>query len=438
MPQRVDHGYTVKRSNEVMRGISLYSGEDRAVSSRDYHRVRVGLKVGANVDWLATWDGSEQRLRAGEPLSVLPDSRRGMRLGQDSIIVVEVTTTGFPASLDGSSVDLDLSLTGGSTLKRRALVSFGTGGGDAVTDVADALNTSGVAEKVVRIGLYDIRAVEEGAFQGRLQMDSTTAISLQRYSGNWIEVDGDLVALGTNGITCSTTDGLLTAGGTLSVTAPSPSTLYYVYVSVRVSGVPSMRLSATAPSRHRGVYYLGTQETTRRWRFVGWVYLNGSTQFADDETNRTVANYYNRVRKNILLRPAYSDGNTATTFTEGSTVWVPANGGTGSTGSYIANGEDGLVICAFGRMVNSNAGVTTRLGIGDNSIANCAASTAVVGTTALNGSCVHSVSPSTAARRTVSLLTSVSANTGTYTVDEARNGSATDPVVTGLSTMVSC
>ena len=32
----------------------------------------------------------------------------------------------------------------------------------------------------------------------------------------------------------------------------------------------------------------------------------------------------------------------------------------------------------------------------------------------------------------------LSANTGTYTADEARNGSATDPVVTGLFTTISC
>lgn len=426
MPVRSDHGYSVKRSNEVLRGVSIYSGDDRTRSLTDYHIVRIGMKVGGNVEWLASWDQRDQAMREGEPLSILPASRRGMRLTEGSVIVAELSTNGSPTPIRGSSVDLDLTLTGGSTGGRRPLVSFGSGGG-ALQTVADAVNTSGVAEKVARITLDDVQPVEAGAFQGRLQLDSTVQISIQRYGGNWIEVDGDLIGIGDDGLVCLTSDGLLSSAGVVTSTGPSSSTLYYAYVTA--DGL--LRLSATAPSRHRGVYCLGTVAPATRCRFVGWVRLNGSTNFVDSTTDRLVVNYYNRERKSLLLRPGYNDDNAATTYTTTSTTWTPANGGTGATASYIANGEDAIHAHAFSMMSNSNAGVTTRLGIGDNSAANASVSTRMTGTTALACSCAYSTVPATG-YRTIALLVSVSANTGTYHADEARNGSAADPAVTAL------
>jgi hypothetical protein len=434
VPLRIDHGYSVKRSNEVLRGVSIYSGDDRARSATDYHVVRVGMKVSGNVEWLATWDQRSQAMREGEPLSILPASREGMRLPQDSVIVGEVTTIGFPTPLRGSSVDLDLSLTGGSTLGRRALVSLGANSSRDVQTLADGVNTSGVAEKVVRIPLGEAREIPEGAFQGRVQMDSTTQISLQRYGGNWIEVDGGLLALGSSGVTCLTTAGLLSSNGTLTSTAPSSSTLYYVYVGHVGDERPLLRLSATAPSLHRGAYYLGNGEATRMWRFVGWVYLNASTQFSDDTTNRLVVNYYNRLLKPIELKPGYADDNAATTYTTTSTTWTPANAGTNATGSYISNGEDGVCIVAFSTASNSGAN-TTRIGIGENSAATAASSAAMVGTTIQEISCVYATVPAVG-RRTVVLLVNVTAGTGTYLADGARTGGTSDPVLTGLYAQV--
>lgn len=157
MATRTDHGYSVKRSNEVLQGISIYSGVDRLRAPSSYHRVRVGMKVGTNTEWLATWDQSLQAMKEGEPLSILPASRQGMRLPLGAVIVTELTTTGTPAAIRGSSVDLDLSLTGGGGGARRPLISFGQGG-SSLQAVADAINRSGLAEKVARIPLDDVPA----------------------------------------------------------------------------------------------------------------------------------------------------------------------------------------------------------------------------------------------------------------------------------------
>ena len=110
--------------------------------------------------------------------------------------------------------------------------------------------------------------------------------------------------------------------------------------------------------------------------------------------------------------------------------WAAANGGTGATASYIANGEDVVFVNAHAWCANSGAG-STDLGIGDNSGANCAVAAAVIGTVAFNCACSYSTIPATG-YRTVVLLVSVSAGTGTYAADDARNGSASDPVLTGL------
>src|SRR5437016_14441337 len=69
------------------------------------------------------------------------------------------------------------------------------------------------------------------AMQGRLQADSTTQMSLQRYSGDTVEVNGLNVSIGTSGITRLTTDNLITSTGADAGAAMAVSTLYYVYLS---------------------------------------------------------------------------------------------------------------------------------------------------------------------------------------------------------------
>lgn len=422
--------------NQVLRAALFHSTTERLPSATNYHVIEIGVREGAYTSWIGTWNQSTQKVDAATPTSVLNEGRADMRLKAGQAIVVRVTAYGTPATLSGSRINFTLGLVGGRDGTAKPLVASGAAVADPNSRVAIAalerqINTGGLADWDEAVQITDpVGLVTTGTFQGRLQRDSATQISVQRFSGNWIEVDGEAVSIGSTGLAISTTQGLISDGGTITATAPSSSTLYYVYVGSPVDGVAQLRLCATAPTSSLGVYSLGTSAAQRRWRFVGWVRTNASTQFVDTTTDRLVVNYYNRQPRTIVLNPAYSDGNTATTFTTTSTTWTAANAGTGATASYIATGEDAIYVTAFSRCDNSGAN-TTLVGIGDNSGSNCASEATMVGSTAFTISCSYSVVPATG-YRTLVLLVRVTAGTGTYRADDVRGGSAADPVGTAL------
>lgn len=437
MPQVTLNGPVVPETahNTVLREAFIHSPVERRPNATNYHVVEVGVREGIYTTWVGTWDQSTQKADAASPLRILDDGRRGMRLKAGQALVARVTANGTPASLTGCRVNFRLALVGGRSGDARPLVNSGVAVADPNTRVALAtlerqINTGGLAEWDDSLALIDpVTLAGTGTFHGRLQRDSTTQISLQRFNGNWVEVDGEAVSLGSDGIECTSTDGLLTSTGGVSGTGPSSSTTYHAYVGL-VSGTAQLRLSGTAPTRYLGTYYLGTDPGAKAWRFVGWVRVNGSTQFEDDTTNRGVVNYYNRLVKPVYLTPGYSDNNAATTWTTTSTTFTAANGGTGATGSYIANGEDAVRIRAVALVSNSGAN-SNFVGIGDNSattavVAGQADGTAIQGCTA-----VYSSVPA-AGRRTVVLLVRVSGGTGTYYADVARGGSGADPAATYL------
>jgi hypothetical protein len=437
VPSRTFNGPVVPtdRHNVVLREALFHSPVARAADEDDYHVIEVGIREGSNTSWVGTWDQSTQKVDGATPTSILTSGRHGMRLRAGQAVVLRVSAYGTPQTLDGSRVNFRLALVGGRDGPASALVASGAMVADANSRTAlkaleRQINEGGLSEWEEAVQITDpVALVATGTFGGRLQYDSTTQISLQAATSNWVEVDGEGIALGSSGLVCLSTDYLLSSAGTVTATAPSSSTLYYVYV-----GDDSLRLSATAPTRHNGTYYLGTDAGPRRWRFVGWVYLNASTQFADDSTNRLVVNYYNRLLKPIELKPGYVDDNAATTYTTTSTTWTAANAGTNATGSYIANGEDGVYIVAFSTASNSGAN-TTRIGIGENSGTTAVSSAAMVGTTIQEISCVYATVPAVG-RRTVVLLVNVTAGTGTYLADGARTGGTADPVLTGLYAQV--
>lgn len=420
----------------MLREALLHSPVERLASTTSYHVIRIGVREGANTSWVGTWDQSEQKVEGATPTSILDTDRKGMRLKAGQAIVVLISTFGVPVSLEGSRINFTLALVGGRDGAAKPLVASGAAVADpnsrtALAALERQINEGGLSEWDDPVQLQDpVALVEVGTFQGRLQRDSTTQISLQRYSGNWIEVDGAAVSIGSDGRAVTTSDGLITDGGQVSATTPSASTLYYVYIGSPTGGALSLRLCATAPTRLNGTYYLGTSTPAGRWRFVGWVRTNASTQFTDDTTDRLVVNFYNRQPRSIVLRPAYSDDNATTSYTTTSTTWTAANGGTGATASYIATGEDAIYVTAFSLASNSGAN-STRLGIGDNSGANCAVGTSMAGTTADAVECSYSTVPATG-YRTLVLLVNVSGGTGTYRADIGRNGSATDVVATAL------
>ena len=220
----------------------------------------------------------------------------------------------------------------------------------------------------------ELQAAYRGTFGARMYLVGGSTIGLKAYTSTLVEVDGELLDLcsGVDGPRCGTGDSLINSQGGETGVAPGSSTLYYAYVSnangsLAPSGgsagsegacTPRLRLSATAPSFIQrsalgGVStspwqqatlgkYLGQTDQARRWRFVGWVYTTSGSGFADSDTQRFVANYYNRIKKRLFPCPAYNNNNAVTTFTLNSGSWTAMNGGTGAKLEYISNGEDSV------------------------------------------------------------------------------------------------
>ncbi len=270
-------------------------------------------------------------------------------------------------------------------------------------------------------------------FKGRIQRDSNTVISLRRYKGWRVYVNGEDVDPGAGGIACDVTDNLIDAAGADAAAAMAASTLYYVYVSnSKATFAPSdLRGSVTAPSVHNGVQYLGVAGNALQWRFVGWVFTNGSTQFKDQDNARNIANYYNRVWKRLYTNPGYVDDNNRETWTTASTTWVNANGGVGHQVSFIANGEDAADIRAQLTGYNS-AGSHNRVGIQrDNAGGPVTAAESESSTSDDRWEiCILDCYIPTVGRHTAEMQACVSSGTLTAFADIDRNGATADPPAT--------
>lgn len=434
-----------ERGNEVLRAAVLWSGQDRRAASGNYYIVRVGVGSGDKVDWLGEWDGGTDSLAASEARDLLDPKQPGTRLAAGAPLLIEVERVGRPVvTTSGLTVELRLERVAGNSQGDRPLFHSGGFVGDealrgAIAALERQLNTSGVATRTIPVPLSDpadaaeVGNAEDAVFQGRMQRDSATQISLQRYTGDYCVVNGSMVQIGSSGLTCTTSDLLLAATGLSTGAAPAASaTLYYAYlVGLEGSYSPGkLRLSATAPSMTENGYYLGTSGNALNCRFVGYVRTNATPNFVNDTTDRWVINYYNRLALPIILKPGYSDDNAETTYTTTSTTWVTANGGTGATGSYVANGEDAVEIDLFAQM-SSTAGNGPFAGIGDNSttaaVVDCTASSTV----AFTGSCHYRSIPA-AGYRTVSVLIRCTGGTSTFRADNVRGGGAADPIATGI------
>lgn len=284
-----------------------------------------------------------------------------------------------------------------------------------------------------------IASASSGVFQARLQRDSATAISLQRYAGQYVEVGGEMVDVGASGLSCATSDNTINGTGGDSGTGPSASSTYQVYVSnSSASFAPlDLRLSGQSPSLVGGVKYLGTSGNALNWRFVGWVYLDGSTQFSDDTTNRLVVNYYNRARKTLVINPGYSNGNTSSSYTR-SGNWTAANGGTNASGSFISNGEDAADFVLSAAMSTPD-GVTGLAGIGIDTTTDPLVTTHSQGSSSTNDISSHVATSRTVhaeGRHTVSLCVAATGGTATYYSDTVRLGATADPRATQIEGIV--
>jgi hypothetical protein len=224
----------------------------------------------------------------------------------------------------------------------------------------------------------------------------------------------------------------------ISTTAPTD---IFVYDN---AGTPTMEsaawtsnnLRATALTAQNGVL-VKSGSTTRRW--VGTVYGTAANTVADVwYGNGTVTpqlyvmNAYNKIKRRAFTSPAYTNDNANTTFTTASTTWTTANGGVGHKVEFLSDQLNASNFSLSALLSNSGAN-TTRLAVGFDSTsdatfdmtASTAASQGVYGNSYSNffSEGYHSAN----------MLISVSAGTGTFSVDSRSAGNTFDFPITYIA-----
>lgn len=428
-------------TNECLRRVTLWSSADREASTDNYYTVSVGISTSdGKFDEVGAYDGATDALKGNEVRDLTGAGAETIdrRLRAGDSLIIRVASYGTPAlTASGLTVEWHLELVGGNSQGERP--AFAVAGyipdqrvRGAVDGLTRQLVTSGVAAWTIAVPLQDpveASAVSDAVrhvFHGRLQVDSTTQISLQRYSGDICMVNGEAVEIGSSGITLTTSAEVIGSTGLETGSGPGTSTHYYVYLSnsQATEAQSSLRLSTTAPTTTSQGKYLAASGNGLEWRHVGGTWLNASTQWVDSTSFRQLVNAFNKRPLPILLTPGYADANSQTTYTTASTTWTPANAGTGSAGGYVANGEDAVEIYASAFEVNSGAD-TVHFGIGDNSTTSAAREAVSYATIITHPSCMLISTPA-AGYRTVNCLVRVSGGTGTYYADYQRGGASAD------------
>jgi hypothetical protein len=290
----------------------------------------------------------------------------------------------------------------------------------------------------------------ENIFEGYLQRDSATQISLQRSRGKRVMVNGEIVGLSSSGMARVQSDNRIDSAGADAGAALAVNTLYYAYISnSRATFSPSsVRLSTVAPSAYRGIEYLGTSGNARNWRFVGWVRTisNGGTpNFADSETQRLVINRYNQRSLRMSNCPNYNDNNAATTYSlaGGGTVWARLT--STSFLEYISDGKNsvqGSIKACWGAAVGGPFFSGVLWGIGDNSATGAAVEMQphfdASGSADYFDSGELSVGLQPAeGYRTLDML-AINLESAAYTIvaDDSRKGASADPKLTLIEAVV--
>lgn len=160
--------------------------------------------------------------------------------------------------------------------------------GVATSSTPFAAVVSGVTDQVTLAPIYTTLATLTAAsFNSsgycRLQVDSTTALSLQRYQGSTLPIKtGSTWAAMT----------IPSSGPSLSTSGLSASTLYRIY-AFNSSGTLTLEASATAHAvdSTTGVE-IKSGDATRT--LVGMVLTDSSTHFLDSTSNRWLINWFNR------------------------------------------------------------------------------------------------------------------------------------------------
>lgn len=213
----------------------------------------------------------------------------------------------------------------------------------------------------------------------------------------------------------------------------SVSTLFHVYYCGAGDFQGGLGFSTTAPTRVNGLYVLANSDVGNTCIFVGWMRTDAAGNMQDNAAQRLVVNYYNRRWVSLLLRPAYADGNSTTTYALTTATWTRINAGTGDTGEWISNGEEAIRASATFVLGAVAPASIIKCGIGDNSNTQplvCAS----LGSLAISGSSMscQAVISAAAGYRTITMLAVTGNLATTFAADYLRDGAASDPPATYL------
>lgn len=300
-----------------------------------------------------------------------------------------------------------------------------------------------------KVTLAEMRAyMAEHIAQVRFLYSSTAQVALYPFGGSLVEVNGEIVDVGS-GLTRLSSANLINSTGADAGAACGASTIYYAYVSNSLASFsPStLRLSTTSPTGiHVGAalsagyddFYLGTSGNARHWRFVGMCRTDGSTLFQDTATQRFVASYYNRLNRHLISCPAYASGNTQTSWTTTSTTWARANAGTGSRIEWLSFGDESVSLMGQG-LSTSSGSYWNSLGVGLDSTTDAVVESTTYVTSATNATMMvqYATTPAVGYHY-AELMVKVGGGTGTYVADNARSGAVADPYITYISGMIRC
>lgn len=197
------------------------------------------------------------------------------------------------------------------------------------------------------------------AFPGlcRLQVDSTTQISLQRFQGAWVPIkaSGSWQA-----------SFIPSSGPTLANTGLTAATLYYIYAFDN-AGTLTLEASATAPATDTDTgIRIKTGDASRT--LVGMVFMDSGTPgtFVDSTAKRWCLNYFNRRVLDVT-------GTYSTNRSTASGTYVEMNSEIRC--QFLTWADEAIVAGASGTATNGSAGHATVTGIAiDNTtaLASCA------------------------------------------------------------------
>ncbi|TXH54516.1 MAG: hypothetical protein E6Q97_10825 [Desulfurellales bacterium] len=209
----------------------------------------------------------------------------------------------------------------------------------------------------------DLNAAVNLLSAGRLEYQSATQLRLNAWAGQYLDVGGEIQTVdgSTAGCQLAPTDNLISSSGTDAGAAMAANTTYYVYRSNSTASFAAsdLRASATAPTNFRGDKYLATSGNGAKWRYVGMLRTNGSTQFSN---SLLVVSWLNR----RLRRAIGKDTTDSWAYTTGS--WRGANNGNSNWKiEFLSNGVDVVRATAKGAISSTSGHARWALGLSSTS-----------------------------------------------------------------------